>query len=91
MTGLNGLAGSSWKGSNIDALARSLKKHISVIPVQTGIQSFQAVSCFLDPRLRGDDDFLRGRQYWISNYTVNIKIAKDGTWRNLISKKDCPG
>ena len=43
------------------ALVRNLKKHFFVIPVQTGIQSLQAVSRFLDPRLRGDDDFLPDR------------------------------
>ncbi|MBI3605344.1 MAG: RHS domain-containing protein [Nitrospirae bacterium] len=48
--------------SNNNGLVKSLKKQFSVIPVQTGIQFFQVVMCFLDSRFRGNDDFLRGHQ-----------------------------
>ena len=55
------------------ASLKSPAKGLSVIPVQTGIQSFQVVICTLDTRspltilgdkLRGYDDFLRDRQLW---------------------------
>ena len=47
-----------------DAFVKSPKVPFSVIPVKTGIQSFQAL---LDSRLRGSDDcgdFLRIHQIW---------------------------
>ncbi|GBE01938.1 hypothetical protein BMS3Bbin06_02380 [bacterium BMS3Bbin06] len=47
---------------NVDELVKSLKKCFFVIPVETGIQSFQIVTRFLDSRFRGNDDFLREYQ-----------------------------
>ncbi len=43
----------------IDEGAKSLKKRLFVIPVKTGIHSFQVVGYAMDTRLRGYDDFLR--------------------------------
>ncbi len=43
----------------IDKLVKNPEKQFFVIPVKTGIQSFQVVTCFLDTRFRGYDDFLR--------------------------------
>jgi hypothetical protein len=48
---------------NIDALVKSQKLYLFVIPAKAGIQCFQEL---LDSRLRGSDgiwDFLRDRQY----------------------------
>ena len=42
-----------------DVLVKSMKKHFFVIPVETGIQSFQIVTYVLDSRFRWNDDFLR--------------------------------
>ncbi len=44
---------------NYDKLVINPEKQFFVIPVKTGIQSFQVVTCFLDTRFRGYDDFLR--------------------------------
>jgi len=43
--------------NKIDGLVKSLKKCFFVIPVETGIQSFQIVVCSLDTSFRGYDDF----------------------------------
>ena len=43
-----------------DGLVLSQNIAISVIPVETGIQCFQAVTYILDTRFRGYDNFLRG-------------------------------
>ncbi len=45
-----------------DELVKSAKQHLSIIPVQTGIQYSQAVTRILDTRFRGYDDFLRMNQ-----------------------------
>ncbi len=47
---------------NVDGFVKNLKKCFFVIPVETGIQSFQIVTRFLDSRFRGNDDFLRLHQ-----------------------------
>ncbi|GBE01734.1 hypothetical protein BMS3Abin08_01167 [bacterium BMS3Abin08] len=44
---------------NVNGFVKNLKKCFFVIPVETGIQSFQIVTRFLDSRFRGNDDFLR--------------------------------
>ena len=41
----------------IDELVKSRKTLLFVIPVKTGIQYFKVVTCTLDSRLRGNDDF----------------------------------
>ena len=56
---LNGEEGGKVVLFNIDELVKSLKNHIFVIPVKTGIQFFQIVKIKMDSRLRGNDDFLR--------------------------------
>ena len=48
-----------YRTSKIDGLVKSLIKCFFVIPVETGIQSFQIVVCSLDACFRGYDDFLR--------------------------------
>jgi hypothetical protein len=47
----------------IDTLAKSRKSPFSVIPVQTGIQAFQALNEGLDPVFQRGDDFLRFHQH----------------------------
>ena len=47
-----------------DKLLKSPEKQFFVIPVKTGIQSFQVVTCSLDTRFRGYDDFLRMYRYY---------------------------
>ncbi len=44
-----------------DEPVKSRKTRFFVIPVKTGIQYFKVVAHSLDSRLRGNDDFLRGR------------------------------
>jgi|GEM_PF-5364831 len=56
---------------NFDGLAKSLERSIFVIPVKTGIQSFQVVAYALVTRLRGHDDFLLDRQLWDPPLYVN--------------------
>ena len=48
---------------NIDALVKSRNIHNFVIPVKTGIQSFQVVSRLWIPAYAGMTDFLRLYQY----------------------------
>ena len=45
------------KNIKLDALVKSRKTLFFVIPVKTGIQYFKIVTCTLDSRLRGNDDF----------------------------------
>jgi len=51
--------------SKIGRLVKSLKRLISVIPAQAGIQSFKAFRVPLDSRFHGNDDFLRIYQNWL--------------------------
>jgi hypothetical protein len=44
---------------NFDEIVKRPQIPFSVIPVKTGIQSFQWLSWCLDSRLRGNDDFLQ--------------------------------
>jgi hypothetical protein len=48
--------------SKFDSPAKSRKYPLSVIPVKTGIQYFQAVAEHLDPGFHRGDDFLRDCQ-----------------------------
>ena len=54
----------------IDSLVKSQKTSFFVIPAKAGIQCFQKLMTDLDPGFRRGDDFLRGRQNYISDYTV---------------------
>jgi hypothetical protein len=46
----------------IDGFLKSPKRLFPVIPVETGIQSFQYLANTLDSRLRGNGDFLQNHQ-----------------------------
>jgi len=54
------------KNVKLDGVVKRPQIPFSVIPVKTGIQSFQWLSCpafgGMDSRLRGNDDFLRDYQ-----------------------------
>ena len=45
-----------------DEVVKSQKSEVFVIPAEAGIQCFQVVTCFLDSRFHGNDDFLRACQ-----------------------------
>jgi len=48
--------------SKVDELVKSRKIPFPVIPAKAGIQSFQAVTDYLDSGFHRSDDFLRGHQ-----------------------------
>ncbi|HDH05813.1 MAG TPA: hypothetical protein ENH01_08895 [Nitrospirae bacterium] len=60
--------------SIFDKLVINPEKQFFVIPVKTGIQSFQVVTCFLDTRFRGYDDFLRMYQFLKNTSGVFLAI-----------------
>jgi hypothetical protein len=51
----------------VDGLVITRKRLYLVIPVKTGIQSFQQVIKILDTRLRGYDELLHIHQSWLKN------------------------
>jgi len=70
---------------NIDGLVKSLKRPLSVIPAQAGIQSFYVVRISLDSRspidtfedkFHGNDNFLRIHQifYYSKFHYANISF-----------------
>jgi len=61
-------------GSKYDKLVKSLKTPYSVIPVKTGIQFFQVVTCSLDSGFRRNGDFLQDHQVYSKKilHTKNV-------------------